>query len=145
MANLSRIYRFYVVPASLDRYSSPSGRVVIMGDAAHAITPQGGQGAAMALEDAATLAYTMSRLDFATKAPRLLGIWQLHRQQRMRDVRAFTNRNSSLRDPGNSYLKQTFKENMLWAAFKYMGPSAGLAWLYSYNAEDIIRIIRNEG
>ena len=113
----------------------------MIGDAAHAITPQGGQGAAMAFEDAETLAYTMSRLDFVENRSKLLGRWEVHRQERLEKVKEFTNRNASLRDPGRSQLRQSMKEYVVWGAFKYMGPSAGMEWLYGYNAEDIIGIL----
>ncbi|MEZ4451825.1 MAG: FAD-dependent monooxygenase [Nannocystaceae bacterium] len=42
-------------------YSSGRGRVVLIGDAGHAVTPNLGQGAAMAIEDAAALALLGSR------------------------------------------------------------------------------------
>ncbi len=43
----------------LDRFAFD--RVVLMGDAAHATTPNMGQGACMAIEDAATLAYALEK------------------------------------------------------------------------------------
>lgn len=48
-----RIYPDYDIP-SLPRWSTD--RVVLIGDAAHAVTPHSGQGASMALEDALVLA-----------------------------------------------------------------------------------------
>lgn len=50
---VSRIYPDYDVP-SLPYWSK--GRVMLIGDAAHAVTPHSGQGASMALEDALVLA-----------------------------------------------------------------------------------------
>lgn len=50
---VSRIYPDYDVP-SLPYWST--GRVMLIGDAAHAVTPHSGQGASMALEDALVLA-----------------------------------------------------------------------------------------
>lgn len=50
---VSRIYPDYDVP-SLPYWST--GRVILIGDAAHAVTPHSGQGASMALEDALVLA-----------------------------------------------------------------------------------------
>jgi 2-polyprenyl-6-methoxyphenol hydroxylase-like FAD-dependent oxidoreductase len=51
--HVSRIYPDYDVP-SLSYWSR--GRVILIGDAAHAVTPHSGQGASMALEDALVLA-----------------------------------------------------------------------------------------
>ena len=44
----------------IDQYAF--GNILLMGDAAHATTPNMGQGACMALEDAATLTYCMQQL-----------------------------------------------------------------------------------
>lgn len=43
------------ITPSLPRYTLPSGRVVLLGDAAHAMPPESGQGASLALEDAQTI------------------------------------------------------------------------------------------
>lgn len=133
--------RFYIVPP-LKHYANSSGRVIVIGDAAHGITPQGGQGGAMGLEDAETLAITISQLDFLEEPSKLLRIWETHRQERMDQVRALTNRNASLRDPGRSYIRQTLKEYVVWAFYTYKGPTAGAEWLYGYNAENIVSILR---
>lgn len=45
----------------LPRWHDPAGRVALLGDAAHAMTPNLGQGAATALEDAWTLAQCLAR------------------------------------------------------------------------------------
>ena len=54
----------------------------------------------------------------------------------------YTGRNSSLRQPGESYIRQAAKEWIVWAAFKYMGPQAQLQWLYEYNAENILGVLK---
>lgn len=55
------VWPFYMLPA-LERWASPKGRVLVLGDAAHAIPPTTGQGASMALEDAASLALILKRV-----------------------------------------------------------------------------------
>jgi 2-polyprenyl-6-methoxyphenol hydroxylase-like FAD-dependent oxidoreductase len=55
-----------------------SGRVALLGDAAHAMTPYLGQGACMALEDAVTLAVCdgdLARYD-ALRRPRTQAVWK---------------------------------------------------------------------
>ncbi|HUQ59813.1 FAD-dependent monooxygenase [Lentzea sp.] len=55
-----------------------SGRVALLGDAAHAMTPYLGQGACMALEDAVTLAACdgdLARYD-AVRRPRTRAVWR---------------------------------------------------------------------
>lgn len=57
------------------------GRVALLGDAAHAMTPYLGQGACMALEDAVTLALVngdLARYD-ALRRPRAQSVWKASR------------------------------------------------------------------
>ncbi|KAL7275404.1 hypothetical protein RUND412_001655 [Rhizina undulata] len=51
----------YTTP-KLPRFTSASGRVVLVGDSAHAMPPDSGQGISMALEDAETIALLLSKL-----------------------------------------------------------------------------------
>jgi 2-polyprenyl-6-methoxyphenol hydroxylase-like FAD-dependent oxidoreductase len=54
--SVSRAYPDYDIPSLPQWFTN---RVVLMGDAAHAVTPHSGQGASMALEDALVLAATI--------------------------------------------------------------------------------------
>lgn len=66
-------------------YSTGRGRVVLLGDAAHAMTPNMGQGAAMAIEDAGALALLWTRggppddLPAALAAARRARVLPIHR------------------------------------------------------------------
>ncbi|PMD45776.1 FAD/NAD(P)-binding domain-containing protein [Hyaloscypha variabilis F] len=117
---ISRVYKehvpknlyfneFFEVPP-LERWSSPIGRVIVLGDAAHAMSPQGGQGAAMAFEDAETLAFTIARPNFNSNRPKYLRAWEQHRKQRVAEVKAYTDRNGKLRTPSNNYVMQLVKD-----------------------------------
>jgi 2-polyprenyl-6-methoxyphenol hydroxylase-like FAD-dependent oxidoreductase len=138
---LTPISRFYEV-TDLPRWSSPGGRVIVMGDAAHAFSPQGGQGAAMAMEDAATLGMTISRPNFTSDRVRLLKAWQAHRQRRVQAVKAYTDGNGRLRTPPNTWFKRMMKEWIMWARLTWKGPLNGMEWLFSYEAEDVIKDLR---
>jgi 2-polyprenyl-6-methoxyphenol hydroxylase-like FAD-dependent oxidoreductase len=105
------------------------------------MSPQGGQGAAMAFEDAETLAFTMARPNFNSDRPKYLRAWEQHRKQRVAEVKAYTDRNGKLRTPSNNYVMQLVKDWVIWATLKYKGPLNGLAWLYSYNGEDVIKVL----
>ncbi|PLB42125.1 FAD-dependent oxidoreductase [Aspergillus candidus] len=80
------LWPFYVVP-KLDSWSSARGRVVILGDAAHAIPPSAGQGINQAFEDVYTYALIVAKCDrdFVEQA---LKIWQRGRQERVDKVLA---------------------------------------------------------
>ncbi|KAF4345868.1 salicylate hydroxylase [Fusarium beomiforme] len=141
---------FFSVP-TLHKWTSTTGRVVIIGDAAHAIPPTGGQGAAMAFEDAETLAYVLERIqdmhltsldgDHKSIADSILGKWQQHRHDRIVKVMDFTSKNGTLRKSSPHFYEQAAKEWIIWAAFKFMGAEAGAKWLYTYNAEDILGVV----
>jgi 2-polyprenyl-6-methoxyphenol hydroxylase-like FAD-dependent oxidoreductase len=49
----------YQITGRLPRWSSSSGKIVLMGDAAHAMPPDGGQGVSCAAEDSVVLALTL--------------------------------------------------------------------------------------
>lgn len=131
---------------TLESYVSPiHHRVILIGDAAHAIPPTGGQGAAMAMEDAQTLAYALARC--ATPANNqsqadVLSKWERQRLARIRDVYAFTRRGGDSRKSSAGWVSSSIKEWGMWAVFMWWGPSGGLGWLYSYRAESILGAMR---
>src|ERR1700753_18642 len=85
----------------LDSWASNSSRVFLTGDSAHAIPPTGGQGAAMALEDAETLAYTLAETlvplkqgeNTQSRLAALTSKWNAHRHARVARVLDFTTKN----------------------------------------------------
>jgi 2-polyprenyl-6-methoxyphenol hydroxylase-like FAD-dependent oxidoreductase len=80
------LWPFYIVP-KLGMWSSRHSRVVILGDAAHAIPPSAGQGINQAFEDVFTYALILGRLDKGS-LQRALKIWQGGRQERVDKVLA---------------------------------------------------------
>jgi 2-polyprenyl-6-methoxyphenol hydroxylase-like FAD-dependent oxidoreductase len=80
------VWPFYVIPP-LDRWASAKHRVVILGDAAHAIPPSAGQGINQAFEDV----YMFSLLLAASKTRGVnfadaLNFWQSYRQGRINKI-----------------------------------------------------------
>ncbi|KAJ5324216.1 hypothetical protein N7476_002816 [Penicillium atrosanguineum] len=59
-----------------------TGRIVILGDAAHAMLPYMSQGAAMAVEDGVALARSLSRINNAQDIPHALSIFEKVRMDR---------------------------------------------------------------
>lgn len=73
---------FFVVP-KLDKWTSETCRVVILGDAAHAIPPSAGQGINQAFEDVYMLALLLGRLGEISSQQAALSFWQAYRQERV--------------------------------------------------------------
>ncbi|BCS23067.1 FAD-dependent oxidoreductase [Aspergillus puulaauensis] len=80
------LWPFYVVP-KLESWSSSHARVIILGDAAHAIPPTAGQGINQAFEDVFTFALIFGRVK-REDLQRGLKIWQKGRQERVDRVLA---------------------------------------------------------
>ena len=97
----------------------------------------------MALEDGETLAHTIAHADFLTDRMALLGKWERHRQARLRSVKELTDWSGRQRAPVRNSVAYYFKEWAMWAALKLKGPTLGMDWLYSYNPEDIVSILRS--
>ncbi len=76
------VWPFYVVPR-LDRWASASRRVLLVGDAAHAIPPSAGQGINQAFEDVYMLGLLMGRSREMAGMDAALAFWQSYRQARV--------------------------------------------------------------
>ncbi|KIW32303.1 uncharacterized protein PV07_03857 [Cladophialophora immunda] len=138
MSSLS-LWPYYKVP-ELSSWSSSSSRVIVIGDAAHAMPPTGGQGAAMAFEDALTLADTLALLDKKESARHqdLLAQWQTTRRDRVKKILAFTSKGGDMRKSSASTFQQIVKEWVMWAYFLFIGEDAGLSWIYEYDTEKFL-------
>ena len=79
------IWPFYVVPKLDTWVSNAPGRVIILGDAAHAIPPTAGQGINQAFEDLYTLVQVLKHVrdNSAENRAELLKKWQNGRQARI--------------------------------------------------------------
>ena len=97
----------------------------------------------MALEDGETLAHTIAHINFSTERMDLLGKWERHRQERLRLVKEMTDWSGRQRAPISNSVAYYLKEWVMWAALKLKGPTLGMDWLYSYNPEDIVRVLKS--
>ncbi|KAG6364609.1 hypothetical protein INS49_006211 [Diaporthe citri] len=79
------VWPFFVVP-KLDRWASEKRRVIILGDAAHAIPPSAGQGINQAFEDVYILALLLGRSSEIPNLQDALSFWQSYRQGRVDKV-----------------------------------------------------------
>ena len=131
------LWPFYKVPI-LEQWRSRSSNIILIGDAAHGIPPTGGQGAAMAFEDAVTLADVIAanKVGDGDLAEKLDG-WQTRRKARIQKVVAFTGQSGDARKASKSWVQQVVKEWAMWAYFWVKGPEMGLGWMYDYDTEKI--------
>jgi 2-polyprenyl-6-methoxyphenol hydroxylase-like FAD-dependent oxidoreductase len=100
------------------------GRMVIIGDAAHAPSPSSGQGASMALEDAVVLAQSLR--DHAD-VPAAFAAYERARRERVEKIVAAGARSSSSKIPGP--VGRRFQELMLRFAFHYVITDRSIAWI----------------
>ncbi|RWC55023.1 FAD-dependent monooxygenase [Mesorhizobium sp.] len=114
-------------------WTTPTG-IALIGDAAHAMTPFAAQGAAMAIEDAATLADIIA--DLPTDPAQSLQIWEKLRRPRVARVarRGAVNRlawhaTGPVAIARNLFLRMRSSEKL----------AADLDWLYGWRAQKIIR------
>jgi len=104
------------------------GRVCLIGDAAHATTPSGGQGASLALEDALLLARCLRDQGHPTHA---FATFEALRRQRVEWIVKQSRRNGSNKAPGAA--GAWFRDRML-STFLKLGASAQRT-AYAYKAE----------
>ena len=135
MSELAIIGSFFEVP-ELEHWHSPKGRVILLGDAAHAMLPLAGIGASIAFEDAHSLMYIMTHKDFKTRCLELLSIWEVHRKERVKKVLTMARENGRKRRPESNEFKQMAKELIIWGQPLWNGPAGGMAWMYGYKVED---------
>jgi 2-polyprenyl-6-methoxyphenol hydroxylase-like FAD-dependent oxidoreductase len=96
--------------------------------------PTGGQGASQAFEDALTLADVLNVLNSKESTPKeIVSRWQVVRQERVKKILAFTKSGGDMRKSSVSTFQQIVKEWMMWAYMLWIGPSAGLGWIYEYD------------
>ncbi len=106
------------------------GRTVLIGDAAHAMTPFAAQGAAMAIEDAALLA---ERLATATDKTAALGRFEKTRRARVARVRS---RGTFNRFAYHARGPVALARNLVLSLRKPEDLAADFDWLYGYRTPE---------
>ncbi len=111
-------------------WTSPEG-IVLIGDAAHAMTPFAAQGAAMAIEDAATLA---AQVDRAGANPAgALASWEVERKARVAKV---ARRGSLNHLAWHAAGPVALARNLMLALRPGDKLAADLDWLYGWRAPE---------
>lgn len=99
-----------------------TSRVCLLGDAAHAIPPTGGQGAAQAFEDAGFMARLLGEPTAVAKGyDQVFAHFEKIRKERFEHVRDLTAKSGSTRKSSPSALGWFFKKWSFWAFFAIKG------------------------
>ena len=116
----------------------PHGKMVIIGDAAHATLPYLAQGAAIAIEDGATLGCILSHLTSRSEIPQLLDLFYRTRVDRVHTVQrgSYTNRFFIHMGEGPSLRmrEDVFKAGDYPGSPNLMGNTLFQEYLYAFDA-----------
>ncbi|KIW16953.1 hypothetical protein PV08_04144 [Exophiala spinifera] len=127
----------------LPRWVSRSNKLVIMGDAAHAMVPYMSQGAAMAVEDGAALAEALHHVESIDDLPRGLRVWEAVRKDRADKMQEASLINGKLWHFPDGPLQQARDEGMrpevegreyVTSPNQWSDPTTQ-RWTYGYDAE----------
>ncbi|KAI8280786.1 6-methylsalicylic acid decarboxylase atA [Colletotrichum sp. SAR 10_98] len=121
---------FYTMPR-LPSWASPSGNVIIVGDAAHAMPASSGQGVNQALEDVYSLAKVLSGSWTVEERPRALGAWKSWRQAKIDKVLQMTRATNLKRSPEAERQKSTNAVDVEKPAVDRM------RWLFELGLDDL--------
>ena len=113
--------------APLARWSR--GRVSLAGDAAHPMLPYLAQGAAMAIEDAQSLAAHLGRDE---QVPPALAAYEAERRPRTARVQAWSRRNATLFHLAEPFSSAAFGAAAIADRVTSGGAAARFDWLYGY-------------
>jgi len=113
----------------LPRWSNQ--QILLLGDAAHATSPNSGQGASLALEDAAVIARCLR--DAATPVAAFAQYEQLRRERTEKIVKFSRQRgnNKALTNP----VARWFRDQTMPFFLKLFANTQSMAWLYTYQVD----------
>ncbi|KAI0846346.1 kynurenine 3-monooxygenase [Daldinia vernicosa] len=121
-------WAFHIIPP-LASWLSESKRIILVGDAAHAIPPTAGQGANQAFEDVRALATLLSKLSPEVPLDKAAEQWQTYRQARVKKVLDLTNQMNAKRLPESERAK--LPPGAIWSDQSLTrGEGGELSWLY---------------
>ncbi|KAH7310213.1 hypothetical protein BKA65DRAFT_485147 [Rhexocercosporidium sp. MPI-PUGE-AT-0058] len=95
-ADSATVWKLVTVDALSHSWLSKSGKIALIGDAVHAMPPHFAQGAAMAVEDGASLAQCLSRASTTEEIPKACQAWEQIRKPRVAFVQNIATENSNM-------------------------------------------------
>ncbi|KAH7086124.1 hypothetical protein FB567DRAFT_527260 [Paraphoma chrysanthemicola] len=139
-AHFLNVWPFYTL--RMDSWHSPAGRVVIIGDAAHAVPPAAGQGANQAFESSYSLALLLASLNEKDSLPEALKEWEAYRMQRLDEVIRLTNRVMTLRMTEEE--RASMPDEMIWELDGNDAGKSQLGWLFLADIDhDVRNLVEN--
>ncbi|KAI0401750.1 kynurenine 3-monooxygenase [Xylaria palmicola] len=127
-------WAFHGLPP-LSSWLSESKRIVLVGDAAHAIPPTVGQGANQAIEDVYALATLLSKLSREVPLDKAATLWQSYRQERVERILELTHQMNAKRLPESE--KSKLPLGAIWTDSSLTrGDGGELSWLYDSDLSD---------
>jgi FAD-dependent urate hydroxylase len=106
------------------------GRVTLIGDAAHATSPNAGQGASMAMEDAIVLAQCIRDIDDVSSA---LRTFETLRRSRTERVVAYSRRLGGTKTAGP--IARRLRDVLMPMALKRLASPERMRWLYDHHVD----------
>lgn len=126
------IWPYYTLPR-LQRWTTVDNKIIIIGDAQHAIPPTGGQGACMAIEDAYTLGLLLTRAT-SLDLSEAISWWQTWRSKKIDKVLTLTTQLGNLRLPAAE--REIIARNSgLGATDLVRNAGRDMHWLYGTDLE----------
>jgi 2-polyprenyl-6-methoxyphenol hydroxylase-like FAD-dependent oxidoreductase len=106
------------------------GRVIAIGDAAHAPAPSSGQGASLAMEDGVILAMALRD---ATTIESAFAAFEIARRERVERIVAVGARSSSSKIPGR--FGSVIRDAVMRVLFRYVVTERASAWMYGHRID----------
>lgn len=120
------------------KWLSQSARIILIGDAAHAMSPSGSQGGSTSFEDAETLALVIANTRESLLFD-MLQRWEAHRMERIRQIMTFNMITTRFRQATRNWLLQVCRDWLVWAIFKFNGPRP-YAWIFEYDSRYNVKL-----
>lgn len=131
--NTINTWPYYAVPR-LEKWASPSGKAIILGDAAHAVPPTTGQSVNQAFEDVYMLALLLKDLGDGVEMEKALEFWQGWRQERVDRILDLTKAMNNKRLPVVEQKK--LPKGDVWSGT--VEDTEQMGWLYQPALEDVV-------
>jgi 2-polyprenyl-6-methoxyphenol hydroxylase-like FAD-dependent oxidoreductase len=128
------MWAMYTLPR-LNSWVSAGKKVIIVGDAAHALPPTAGQGVNQAFEDIYALSLLLANLSENIKLNDAIKFWQTWRQERIDKLLDLTRRMNNKRLPAAEQAKLP-KEEVWQDESEAKGEGEEMRWLYAPNLKE---------